>query len=596
MNNIRFNSSLKILLLIVFMYVLAQIIFGFPRVVISWDALGYYLYLPYGFIYNDLTFSDLTHLNGIVDQYGSTSTLYQLTDIENGNRIIKYPIGMAILTLPFFAIGHLGALLFGYPADGFSAPYETMMIVSNWFYLLIGMWYLRKMLFCFFSEKIVIIVLLLIFLGTNYLHLSLNQMAISHMPLFAMYSIALYLTHKWHKEPSYKLSIQLGLLIGLMIIIRPVEILFLLVVIFWGVNSFKSFISKYQDLLSNHWKKLLIFSVSLIAVGFIQLIYWKSITGSWLFYSYDNPGEGFDFFPPYIKEFLFSFRKGWLLYTPVMIFAVVGMFYSGKRKYNFGIGLLLFFLLNLWVISSWSCWWYAGSFSQRSIIQSYPILAIGLGIAISKIEEYQKLKKAFYILFGLFIVLNIFQSWQTKQGILHTDRMTKDYYFSIFGKTSIPSNADELLLVERSAESKASPNNLHLYSSKEHLVIQDSVFVSADAEFSPVINKPYKDFVSSDHAWINVKGKAKISSFTEGEGFLFVLTFLHKEKNYTYSTWPYSEMKTSGNDSIRTFDFWYLTPEVRRVEDELSCYIWNRAGSDVLITDLEIITFEKNKQ
>ena len=596
MNNIRFDSSLKILLLIVFMYILAQLIFGFPRTVISWDALGYYLYLPYGFIYNDLSFSDLTHINGIVDQYENTATLYQLTDIDNGNRVIKYPIGMAILSFPFFVIGHLGAHLFGYPTDGFSAPYEAMMVVSNWFYILLGMWYLRKLLLCFFKVKVVIIVLLLIFLGTNYLHLSLNQMAISHMPLFALYSFALFLTHKWHEKPSFKLSIQLGLLIGLMIIIRPVEILILLIVVFWSVNSLKSFISKYKDLITNHWKKLVVFSFCLICVGFIQLIYWKAISGSWLFYSYDNPGEGFDFFPPYTLEYLFSFRKGWFIYTPIMVFAVIGLFYSIKKKHKFGIGILVFFLLNLWVISSWSCWWYAGSFSQRSIVQAYPVLAIGLGIVINKIEDYKQAKKGFYILFVLFGLLNIFQTWQTTTGILHSDRMSKDYYFEVFGKTSIPKGAQEKLLVERSAESKASPSNLNSYAIQNRIIGLDSLIVKSDSEFATVIRKPFEEFVKSDHGWINIKGKAKVDVFEKGEGFLFVVTFLHKEKNYSYSTWPYIDMQASLSDSLRSFDFWYLTPEVRRVEDELSCYIWNREGREVLITDLEINSYEKIEQ
>ena len=51
--------------------------------------------------------------------------------------VIKYPAGMAILMLPFFLIAHVIAMLLGYSADGFSAPYEVMVFVGHTFYLLV---------------------------------------------------------------------------------------------------------------------------------------------------------------------------------------------------------------------------------------------------------------------------------------------------------------------------------------------------------------------------------------------------------------------------------------------------------------------------
>ncbi|MGY8927707.1 MAG: hypothetical protein ACKVJC_10515, partial [Flavobacteriales bacterium] len=319
---------MKTLLIIAVLYLIIQVVFGFPGQIIAWDGFGYYLYLPYTFIYGDLKFADLSHVGAIVDQYENTATLYQFVNAENGNHVIKYPAGLAIMSLPFFLIGHGAANLFGYPMDGFSKPYEMMMMVSNIFYIIIGFIYLRKLLKSFFNEKVTTVVIIAVLLATNYLNISISQTMMSHGALFALYCVALFLTFKWHENPTYKRTIAFGLLIGLMIIVRPVELLFLLIPIFWKVNSFRSFWDKYVQLISKEWRKLLLFSICIIAVGFIQLIYWKHVTGDWLFYSYDNPGEGFEFLAPYTIDFLFSFRKGWFIYTPIMIFATIGIFYT----------------------------------------------------------------------------------------------------------------------------------------------------------------------------------------------------------------------------------------------------------------------------
>jgi hypothetical protein len=59
-----------------------------------------------------------------------------------------------------------------------------------------------------------------------------------------------------------------------------------------------------------------------------QIFYWKTLTGKIFFYSYTK--EGFDFLHPHLKNGLFGFANGWLAYTPVMIFAVIGLIFLPK--------------------------------------------------------------------------------------------------------------------------------------------------------------------------------------------------------------------------------------------------------------------------
>ena len=467
-----------------------------------------------------------------------------------------------------------------------------MMFVCNTFYVFLGAIYLRKALLKLFTPLISGIVLFIVIVGTNYLATGTMGMGNSHIPLFALHAIGLYLVIRWHELPTIKLSILLGALIGLMIITRPTEILFLFIPIFWGVRSISSFINKYIDLFKKHFVKLALMSIAIIALGFIQLAYWKSVTGEWIFYSYDNPGEGFEFFKPYTIEYLFSFRKGWLVYTPIMFFSLLGLFLGFSKKHPFGLGFFLFTALNLWVVSSWSCWWYAGSFGQRSIVQSYPEMAIALGVFITFIQNKKVLKYLFGILASLFVILNLFQTWQMSKRIIHPTRMSQEYYFAIFGKTEAPFNGEELMLVERATVNKSKPGNLRLYKKDKVLASIDKIHFTTDQEFADFERFKMSDITPEDHAWIHITGKSSVQQLGDPEQYLMVTAFTHNDTKYNWVAWSPTEMVCNQSDStVVDIDIWYLTPEVRSIDNKFVFEVWNRAKSEATITDFKIETY-----
>lgn len=63
-------------------------------------------------------------------------------------------------------------------------------------------------------------------------------------------------------------------------------------------------------LLRSEIKQILLFSLIIFVCVSIQLIYFKIYAGKFIYNSYGaNPGEGFEFFHPYILEVLFSLEK-----------------------------------------------------------------------------------------------------------------------------------------------------------------------------------------------------------------------------------------------------------------------------------------------
>lgn len=596
----RHLSVYVVLLLAVSLVVFRTI--SLPTRALSWDVFGYYLYLPAIFIYDDPALEKQDWLDEVMEKYQPSATLYQLVTGNEGKRVIKYTSGLALIYSPFFLIAHWIAPSMGYPADGFSLPYQLILSFGGILWAIAGLILLRKLLLRLFDDATSAITILLIGFGTNYFQLTaFDGTLLSHNFLFTLYAFLLYTTIRWYDRPTHGRAFQMGLTCGLITLIRPSEIVCLLIPLFWNAGSWKQFIFRFKIMKTNIFH-VLSFVAPAIIIGSVQLLYWKITTGSWIFYSYDNPGEGFRFFPPYIYEFLFSFRKGWFVYTPLMIFAFIGFYHLHKRSKAWNLAILLFVLADLWIVSSWSCWWYAGgSFSARAMLPAYVLLSLPLASLIEDVLLHRA--RWFAVFIGLaLIVLNLFQTWQFETGIIDKERMTKDYYWAVFGKTNIDKDKlDELLLVERSTESRDTFKHKDRYEKRSLFgpspVSSDTTGALKLNGLNPYAPGPeiaYSDLTSFDHAWIYASVEVFIPESYQGQLPRLVAAFHHKGEAYKYRS------ETISPDSLKpgdwnTISFYYLTPEVRTPNDNLKVYVWQREPSTIYIRNFNVEVWETKK-
>ena len=587
---------------LIFLFCLILFFFRFlmdPIHILSWDVFGYYLYLPAYFIHSDIGLVNLEWLTHLMDTYEPSSTWYQLVEIENGNKAIKYTMGLSILYAPFFFFADLLAESLGYPADGLSLPYQYSVTIGGLIYAIIGLIYFSKVLLHFFNQHIAGIVLVIVFFGTNYFHLTINDgTLLSHNFLFTLYAVLTYYTIQWYSTKKIRDAIIIGVIVGFTTLIRPTEILCVLIPLLWSGHQ-GSYFSGKLSLLKTYFPQVLVTIFCAVLVFTPQMFYWKHVTGKWLFYSYSNAGEGLDLHSPHIIDFLLSFRKGWLIYTPIMLFSLIGFYFLHKKNKPLFFLLSLLLVLDIYISSSWTTWWYAGgSFSSRTIVPKYVLLAIPLGFFIESIKTI-KVKAVLGVLGVFFITLNLFQSWQFKNGILSRERMTMEYYFRIFGQTKVNEKDKKLLLVERSTETFMEFNNEDDYRSEilyqnsfDTEQNEDKVLVLDEKKrFSPGIDIKFKDLTNFDHAWIKGGVKIFIPDQYDGELPLFVATFHHKNKTYKYRSFVIKKDDIKLND-WNEIVFFYLTPEVRSEEDNLKIYLWHRGKQKIMIDDLRIHVYE----
>ncbi len=462
------------------------------------DSWGYYAHLPATFIYGDVGNYEQT-INAVkkyapglpdprVDKYGVRPT-------PTGKYAIKYSQGLAVLWLPFFAVAHFFCTTTHfYTADGFSAPYMLLVGLSVIFYVLLGLWFLWKVLLRYFDEKVVLMTLLALSLGTNLFYFTVYNNLMSHALLFSLYCCLIYATDSFYRSPSRGLAIGIASSLAMIVLIRSNEVYAAFIPLCWGFTSWKNqsenalFVWKQ---VTQHFFSLLL---PFVFICSIQLFYWKYVSNQWFYYAY--VGETFDFVHPHLRTGLIGFNNGWLVWTPIMIFALLGIFSLPRHAKPALLPILLILPLHIFIIYSWWCPTYINGFGSRPMVELYALLAFGL--AASSLPPPKEIasplpppkeggmrwhtfilgffyERALYVIRylrspllwrglggGFFIILNLFQTYQEHKGLIRSQECRSAYYWSMFGRSA---NTHESLAASMSNEREPSGltkiNELH---------------------------------------------------------------------------------------------------------------------------------------
>lgn len=389
--------------------------------VITWDALGYYLYLPSAFIYDDI--KQLKWYDEIDRTYKPTGSYYQFDKYKNGNYVMRYTIGTAIMELPFFLVADYVAPKLSYPRDGFSQPYQWSIVFACLFYSFLGIWVLRNVLLNYFSDLVVGVTMILVVLATNYPIYSAVDSGMTHGFLFSLYCFQLWFTVKWYSNPKWYWAFGIGLFTGLATVIRPTDAVMLLVPLFWSEFNKESTKSKWAFVKQHYKHAYLAIAGGVIGV-LPQLAYWKYVTGSWVY----EMGSKWVFLNPWWRV-LIGWEKGWFIYTPITLFFVMGLFLMRGKPFKKAVAI--FFLLNTWIIISWFEWKYGGSYSCRALVQSYPVLALSFASSVQWCLNSKW--KVFWGATWIYLLLvNVFQLYQYNTQIIHYNDMNRKAYQAVY--------------------------------------------------------------------------------------------------------------------------------------------------------------------
>lgn len=561
---------------------------------ISWDVSGYYWYLPSIFIYKDI--KHIQFSEQIMQKYKPVPDFQHAFQYKNGNYVMKYSGGMALQYLPFFLMADALAKPLGYARDGFSIPYQLAIQIGGVLFALLGLWFFRKMLLLYFKDDTVAFVILLYVLGTNYLNYAAIDVGMTHSWLFTWYCILIYYTHYFYKNPAAKYALIIGACIGIMALTRPTEIIAIIIPLLWGIASFNknAFLERWQFIQKNAPYYILAALITGL-IGFIQLSYWKYVSGDWFVYSYQD--QGFDWLHPHIRQYLISYRCGWLVYTPIMLFAFIGLIPFIKRKEN-TLPVVLFILINTYIVVSWSIWWYGG----RAMVQSYAVLAFPFAAFIESIQHRNYIKYPIYALFALLCYYNLWWTHQVHRGgLVDAYNMTRAYFWRVLLKYKDQVPPDVVKLYDTHEEFRGKRKDVHLIYQNDFE--NDSTLYQAFAvingrgavhlDFNHQKSKDYKFPVQPGEAqWLRVRATVRINE-KEWDTWRMAEMIVRFYKNGQVIKENMIRLQRLLND-YETKELYMDVKFPKKDFDQASVSFWNSGSkTPIEVDDLKVEAFNK---
>jgi hypothetical protein len=258
----------------------------------------------------------------------------------------------------------------------------------------------------------------------------------THVYSFALITGFMYASFRMFHDYQPKWFVRSLLAFTLIFLIRPTNGMIILLLPFMAGNS-----SMFKDRLVQVFsdKKTLLWGVVLsLILLMVPIILWYLQTGKPLVYAYGE--EKLNFFHPHMWNILFSFNRGWFIYTPVALISMIGLirlFRTNRFRFYW---LFTFILMFIYVSSCWWVWYYASKCGQRVFVDILGIVAL-LILFLYQWVGKSGWSKLFTTLFVILMGLNLIQFYQHAKWIFPpyniTGEIYKDSFFSFSRKAKV---------------------------------------------------------------------------------------------------------------------------------------------------------------
>jgi hypothetical protein len=586
------------------------------------DALGYYMYLPATFIYHNLKSPEVLPQNDSTIAQSALHYADQLNDSKQlspkGIAFMQYTYGVALLELPFFAAAHVYELTTGGHPNGFTHCYANAIWAGNLLYCILGLMILYRILKRYYSNLVPLLTVCIIFLGTNIFWFSVYQYGMSHVPIFFLYSLLILLTIKMDEAPKTWLFVCIGLIIGLIIVIRPTDIVCIFIPLLYNVYNKQTIKAKWQFIAQHKLKLLLLIFASILPV-IPQLLYWKMVSGKYIFYSYGQ--QSFNWAQPKIIAGLFYFSNGWLPYSLVMIFALSGLLLVRHYK-QWAWSIFLILPIYIYIIYSWYCFNYINGLGSRPMIHMYPLLAIPLAAFIHLIGRRGIIIKVLFSVVILFMIsVNYSFSMLKAKLILNTESANILFCKQVLFKNKM--NYNDLLAydipLKQPDTSKLSRIGLLdiqdyegdslTYPIEDPTNANNHVYEMKDAEYMPDGIKVSYSKSFADAKWLKASGRFYLVAWPEYPNRMLiteikrgdeVIAWYGSKVDNKIGIADNSCKHANGEYNLQHFEHrlwgpvYYYVPMPEHIQegDKINVYIWNPDKQEMLIDDLKLEAYK----
>ena len=377
------------------------------------DAFSYYVYLPAWALHHDPTLEAVA-ADCCGGQFPAWTAIVRWPLTQRW--VDAHPIGEAILIAPFFALAHALTRWTNFSPDGFSPYYQHGAGLAGLCYVLVGLWFLRRLLDRHVGPGVTAATLCTLLLGTSLFHYATFDSVWSHAFSFALCSALLERLDAWQATSGWGANVAIGVLTGLLVLVRHTNAVIPICLLATpGVRNAR-----------------LLVTVAIVATLIVlpQLWIYYAATHHWIVSSYGD--LGFTFSSPHIAGVLVSPRKGLFFWAPVLLLATAGFARMPPSLRRWRVAAIAAIVINTYVIASWWDWQFGASYGHRGFVDVYPLFALGLAAAFARIAAAPRLRVLTTALVTLLCALSVFQMLQYWHGVLPMADITWRQYQDVF--------------------------------------------------------------------------------------------------------------------------------------------------------------------
>ena len=380
------------------------------------DAFSYYVYLPAWALYHDPSLEAVAGdcCGGVFPDY-TAIVRWRFTQ----RWVNAHPIGEALMIAPFFAVAHALTRWTNLSPDGFTIYYQHGAGLAGLAYVVIGLWFVRRLLRRHFTWGVADAAVAALLAGTSLYHYATFDSVWSHAFSFALCAALLERMDAWTDRSTTRDAIVIGLLAGAMFLVRHTNAMI------------PAALGAMLAIREPSYRRVVITSAAVaLACAAPQLWIYHAASGHWIISSYGS--LGFTWTTPHIVGVLFSPTKGLFFWAPLLLAAVAGLAWLPSALARWRLPILAVLVADTYLIASWWDWQFGASYGHRGFVDVYPLLAPGLASAFARVPARSVPRAVAATAVVLLCALSIFQMLQYWHGVMPMSDVTWTQYKALF--------------------------------------------------------------------------------------------------------------------------------------------------------------------
>jgi hypothetical protein len=346
--------------------VLGLCFLALDRPLIRSDGLAYFMWLQSVAADHDLDLANQA------EKFGDLNSYQVFLNEETGQYASVFPYGSAFLYLPWYWLASVAnTFSLFHVNDQYFLQHQGAVFPYSFFPMLgTNLLALLAVILAFFTARRVsspgasLLSALALFLGTPFLYYATIEPFMAHVPGTFLTVLLIYLL-VGHRERTAAWFFM-GLVSGIALLVRWQLALFAVPIALLG-------------LVNGQWRRLLLFATGFLLLAWHLPFSWLRMYGKpWVVPAAVQGQQAFLAGPVYVREVLLAPERGLLIWSPLVVLALIGLVLLLRRQARLSVTLALMFLLQVLMNASLHDWGGGWAFGMRRMTEMYPIWVIGL--------------------------------------------------------------------------------------------------------------------------------------------------------------------------------------------------------------------------